>query len=121
MAHSNQVREFIVTAQGIELLEVVMGPAGIVTGAGRLMQQMQERAQVLTVQQESERRDRELSRRRRLLEGNIANLRIEFESVEEELRQINADEQRHQTQIEGNERIAANPFQNPPEMGSRGQ
>ena len=121
MAHSNQVREFIVTAQGIELLEVVVGPAGIVTGAGRLMQQMQEHAQTLSVRQEGERRDRELDRRRRLLEGNIANLRTEFESVEEELRQINADEQqRQQTLIDGNERIAANPAQDSPKMDSRG-
>jgi len=122
MAHSNQVREFIVTAQGIELLEVVVGPTGIVTGAGRLMQQMQEHARILTTQQEGERRDRELDRRRRLLEGNIANLRTEFESVEEELRQMNADEQqRQQTLMDGNERIAANPAQDSPKMDSRGQ
>ena len=89
MAHSNQVREFIVTDHGIELLDVVVGPTGIVTGASRLTQQLQEHAQTLAAQQEADRRDRELERRRRVLEANIANLRTEFESVEEELRQIN--------------------------------
>ncbi|WP_426059841.1 circadian clock protein KaiC [Hymenobacter sp. B1770] len=112
MAHSNQVREFVVTERGIELLDVVVGPTGIVTGASRLTQQLQQHAQALAAQQETDRRDRELERRRRVLEANIANLRTEFESVEEELRQINTDEQnRQQTLSSGNQRIAA---ANPP-------
>jgi circadian clock protein KaiC len=112
MAHSNQVREFIVTPHGIELLDVVLGPTGIVTGASRLTQQMKEHAEVLAAQQETDRRDRELERRRRMLEANIANLRTEFESVEEELRQISSNEQnRQQTLLSGNQRIAA---ANPP-------
>jgi circadian clock protein KaiC len=111
MAHSNQVREFVVTDRGVELLDVVVGPSGIVTGASRLTQQLQQHAQTLAAQQETERRDRELERRRRVLEANIANLRTEFESVEEELRQINNEEHhRQQTLLSGNQRIAsANP------------
>ncbi len=111
MAHSNQVREFIVTSHGIELLDVVLGPTGIVTGASRLSQQMQEHAGTLATQQEGERRDRELERRRRMLEANIANLRTEFESVEEELRLISSNElSRQQTLLSGQQRItAANP------------
>ena len=118
MAHSNQVREFIVTGHGIELLDVVLGPAGIVTGAGRLTQQLQEHATAAAAQQEAERRDRELERRRRTLEANIANLRIEFESVEEELRQISSHEQsRQQALSSGNQRITA---ANPPNAGTPG-
>ncbi|MBD2724325.1 circadian clock protein KaiC [Hymenobacter armeniacus] len=111
MAHSNQVREFIVTDGGIELLDVVLGPTGIVTGASRLTQQLEEHAQALAAQQEAERRDRELARRRRMLEANIANLRTEFESVEEELRQISTHEQTRQEALQtGKQRIvAANP------------
>lgn len=108
MAHSNQVREFIVTDNGIRLLDVVVGPTGIVTGASRLTQQLQEQALNLAAQQELERKDRELERRRRVLEATIANLRTEFESVEEELRQINHDELlRQQTLAAGQQRIAA--------------
>ena len=112
MAHSNQVREFVVTPHGIELLDVVLGPTGIVTGASRLTQQMQEHAEMLAAQQEADRRDREVERRRRMLEANIANLRTEFESAEEELRQISSNEQsRQQTLLSGHQRIAA---ANPP-------
>lgn len=96
MAHSNQVREFIITDQGIQLLDVVVGPTGIVTGASRLARQLQEQAQAVAAQQELERKDRELERRRRVLEATIANLRTEFESVEEEFRQINSQEQDRQ-------------------------
>jgi circadian clock protein KaiC len=118
MAHSNQVREFIVTSHGIELLDVVLGPLGIVTGASRLTRQMQEHAEILAAQQETDRRDRELERRRRTLEANIANLRTEFESVEEELRQSSSNElNRQQTLVSGHQRITA---ANPPSVGGPG-
>ena len=96
MAHSNQVREFLVTSEGIKLLDVVLGPTGIVTGAGRRAQQLREELETLTRQQEHERQDRELERRRRVLEGTIANLRTEFESVEDELRRIDLEAQARQ-------------------------
>ena len=118
MAHSNQVREFIVTSHGIELLDVVLGPTGIVTGASRLTHQLCEHAETLAVQQETGRHDCELERRRRMLEANIANLCTEFESVEEELRLISSDEQsRQQTLLSGNQRITA---ANPPRTGAAG-
>ena len=110
MAHSNQVREFVITSEGIQLLDVVIGPGGIVTGASRLTQQLKEQQQAMAVQQELERKDRELERRRRVLEATIANLRTEFESVEEELRQINHEEQaRLQTLTDGRKQIAGSP------------
>ncbi|MFD1874168.1 circadian clock protein KaiC [Hymenobacter bucti] len=96
MAHSNQVREFLVTDQGIQLLDVVIGPLGIITGASRLTQRIQEQAHLTAQQQEADRKDRELERKRRVLEATIANLRTEFESVEEELRRVHSEEQSRQ-------------------------
>ncbi|MCB2409981.1 circadian clock protein KaiC [Hymenobacter lucidus] len=110
MSHSNKVREFLVTDQGIQLLDVVIGPAGIVTGAGRLTQQLHEQAQTLAAQQEQERKDRELERRRRVLEATIGNLRTEFESVEEELRQINDEELARQKTLAHNKAQFAQPL-----------
>lgn len=102
MSHSNQVREFIVTDHGIELLDVVIGPLGIITGAGRLTQHLQEQAHLTAQEQELARKNRELERKRRVLDATIANLRTEFESVEEELRQVNDEEQtRHQSLAQG--------------------
>jgi circadian clock protein KaiC len=93
MAHSNQVREFLVTERGIQLLDVIIGPEGIITGASRLTQRIQDEAQRAVRQHEADRRDRELERKRRMLEATIANLRTEFETVEEELRRVSHEEQ----------------------------
>lgn len=35
MPHSNQIREFVLTAEGIKLLDVVPGPQGVLTGRDR--------------------------------------------------------------------------------------
>jgi circadian clock protein KaiC len=122
MAHSNQVREFLVTESGIRLLDVVIGPGGIVTGAGRHTQYLQEQALALASQQELERRERELERKRRVLEATIANLRTEFESVEEELRRTNQeDEQRQQDLSRGRQQIATGyrtPGDNPADLAA---
>ena len=93
MPHSNRVREFLVTDDGIRLLDVVLGPQGILTGTSRLTQQLTEQAGATAARQALDRRDRELDRKRRVLEAAIATLRTEFESVEEELLQTNSEEQ----------------------------
>lgn len=36
MPHSNQIREFVLTDEGIRLLDVVSGPAGVLTGRARI-------------------------------------------------------------------------------------
>jgi circadian clock protein KaiC len=82
MAHSNQVREFIMTERGIELVDVYSGPAGVLTGAARAAQEAKERAEALLRKQEADRRRRDLDRRRRLLDARIAALRAEFEAEE---------------------------------------
>jgi circadian clock protein KaiC len=121
MAHSNQVREFILTNHGIELLDVVIGPEGIVTGASRLAQRLQVQAQDLAHRQELERKDRELERRRRMLEGTIANLRTEFESVEDELRKINTEEQDRQLNLLKAREQASRPFPEQKNVTSTGE
>ncbi|MGI4884637.1 MAG: circadian clock protein KaiC [Janthinobacterium lividum] len=90
LAHSNQVREFVMTSQGVELLDVVVGPTGIITGAGRLTQRAQALAAAEAERHELDRNDRELERKRRVLEATIGNLRTDFESVEDALRRARA-------------------------------
>jgi len=92
MGHSNQVREFIITAKGIELLDVEMGPNGILTGAARKTNQMKKEVTEITLQNELDRKDREIARKRRVLEANIEALKNEFESVEDELSILRATE-----------------------------
>jgi circadian clock protein KaiC len=84
MRHSNQIREFLITPQGIDLLDVYVGPEGVLTGSMRAAQELKERTERSLREQEVERRQRELEARRKALEAQIAALRAEFESVESE-------------------------------------
>jgi circadian clock protein KaiC len=96
MAHSNQVREFVITPQGIELLQIEIGPEGILTGAARKTNQLKKEVNAIKLQQELDRKDREIQRKRRVLEANIEALRNEFASVEEELSILKATEELQQ-------------------------
>jgi circadian clock protein KaiC len=93
MGHSNQVREFIITANGIELLDVELGPEGILTGTARKAHKINNKLSEVKLQSELDRKDREIARKRVVLEANIEALRSEFESVEEELNLLKATEE----------------------------
>jgi circadian clock protein KaiC len=91
MAHSNQIREFLISDRGIDVVDAYIGPSGVLTGSARAAQTAREKAEALAGQQEAARRTRELERKRESLERQISGLRSEHEASAEELRRI--DEQ----------------------------
>jgi len=93
MGHSNQVREFVITSNGIELLDVELGPNGILTGAARQSHKIKKTVSDIKLQNEINRNDREIERKRKVLEANIEALKNEFESAEEELSTLKAIEE----------------------------
>jgi circadian clock protein KaiC len=93
MAHSNQIREFLLTDHGVELRDVYIGPSGVLTGSARLAQEAQEQAAQTMHEQEVERRKLELERKRSVIEAQIAAMRAEFEAQEVEM--LNIIEQEH--------------------------
>jgi circadian clock protein KaiC len=98
MSHSNQIREFVMTDQGIELLNVYLGPQGMLTGSARLAQEMRDRAETLARSEEIASLQRKLERRRLALEAQISSLRAELETDEEEVRKLLAQaSQREET------------------------
>jgi circadian clock protein KaiC len=99
MAHSNQIREFLLTDHGVELKDVYVGPEGVLTGSLRLAQEAREQAAALSRQQEIERRQRDLERKRQALEAQLAALRGQFEAEEEELKLLIAQEQATATRM----------------------
>ena len=88
MAHSNQIREFMLTDQGIDLVNVYVGPSGVLTGSARMTQVAEEQAARLVRQQEIERRQRDIERKRQALEAQIAAMQAAFAAEESELQQI---------------------------------
>jgi circadian clock protein KaiC len=78
MAHSNRVREFMLTRRGIKLIPVYLGAGGVLTGSARVAQEAREKAQAVARQQESEKRVFDLERKRKAMEAQIEALRAEF-------------------------------------------
>jgi circadian clock protein KaiC len=92
MAHSNQLREFRLTDHGVDLLDVYLGPEGVLTGSSRLSQETREKAAGLERRREAERRQRDLTRKREALEARITALRKEFAIEQEESAMVGAEE-----------------------------
>lgn len=86
MAHSNQVREFLLTPEGIKLQDVYIGEGQVFMGSSRLNQEARDRANALLRKQEIERKQRDLERKRELVESQIAALHAQFQTEEEELK-----------------------------------
>lgn len=82
MAHSNQIREFLITNHGVELRDVYVGPGGALTGSARLAQEAEDKAAQTAREQDLEQQQFELDRKRQALELQIASMRAEFEQEE---------------------------------------
>ena len=80
MAHSNQVREFVLSDTGIELVDVYLGNDRVLTGSARMAQEALERATTTLSAQDHQRKLRRLAGKRKAIEAQIAALRAEEES-----------------------------------------
>ncbi|MCX7111664.1 MAG: circadian clock protein KaiC [Proteobacteria bacterium] len=98
MAHSNQVREFILTDEGVQLRDVYIGPGGVLTGSARDAQEARDKAESLDGQQEIERKRREIERKKTAIEAQITGLHTQFEAEKDDLdRLIAKEKQRGET------------------------
>jgi len=103
MAHSNQIREFLITNQGIEILDAYLGQAGgLLMGSARAVQEAKERNEEIVYLQEAERKKVELENRLKSLDTQIIALRSEYDRKEEELETINKEEKLRRESVEGN-------------------
>ena len=96
MAHSHQIREFLLTNHGIQLIDVYLGPEGVLTGTARHAQEAQARAAAALRQEESERRRRSLEIKRKDLDAKIAALQAEFENEKQEIEKSLLDDERRE-------------------------
>jgi len=82
MAHSTRVAEYLITSQGIKMVDIVVGPQGIVIGSERIAQQSRDREARLRYKLDLERKQRELERKRALVHSQITALQAELEEAE---------------------------------------
>jgi circadian clock protein KaiC len=92
MAHSNQIREFVLTSSGIKLIDAYLGSGGVLTGSSRIAQEAREIEEAMTRRQEIEMKSAAIERRREAIEAQIASLRAEFEAEENELKRLSAEQ-----------------------------
>ena len=85
MSHSKQLREYRLTDDGIELIEAYVGPEGVLTGTARVAQEAREREAALVRDQTTERRRREVARKRASVEREVAEMRAAIEAEEAEV------------------------------------
>src|SRR5579863_5298620 len=85
IAHSNQVREFVLTNHGIELLDVYAGPSGLLTGSARVAAEAKEREDAAEHARRVQSKSLELKHKRQQLEIEIARMRTAFEQEEQAL------------------------------------
>jgi circadian clock protein KaiC len=85
MAHSNQIREFLIGDHGIELCDVYTGPMGVLTGAARFTQEAREEAERVLREQEIKHHRNQLKRKQAVLEAQIAALHAQFEAERSEI------------------------------------
>ena len=106
MAHSNQIREFLISNRGIDLVDAYIGPSGVLTGSARAAQTAREKAEALASQQEAAQLRREVERKRKALERQISGLRADYETEALELRRL-AEQAGTRTLVLGTERAAS--------------
>jgi len=85
MAHSNQIREFMLTRRGIRILEPYLGAEGMLTGSARLAQEARENAAAQERRVAVARTERVIAQKRRELDAQIEALRARFENDISEL------------------------------------
>jgi len=99
MAHSNQIREFVLTDKGVNLLDVYVGPSGVLTGSARLSREAQEKAKDLVRQQDAQIKQLNLERKRKAMEARIADIRAEFKTEEAEVKNSIKQEKLRQQRV----------------------
>jgi len=84
MAHSNQIREFLITSKGVRLVPAYLGPSGVLTGSARLSQEALDQSESLVAKEDLDRKKLALDHRRSAIDARIEALRAEFRAEEEE-------------------------------------
>jgi circadian clock protein KaiC len=84
MAHSNQLREFVITSKGIKLIPPYLGQGGVLTGSSRMNQEAKEKSAAVQRHFEILQKEQEVSRKRLALEAQVSSLQAELVAVDRE-------------------------------------
>jgi circadian clock protein KaiC len=105
MPHSNQVREFKLTNNGIELVNVYLGPSGMLTGSARISQIAKEKDEKLSRDQEILRLEREFEYKRNRVNSEIKVLEADWAMEMERYEKLISEKKLKETVIEKDRKI----------------
>ncbi|EJW11852.1 Circadian clock protein KaiC [Rhodovulum sp. PH10] len=91
-AHSNQVREFVMSSSGIRLLPPYLGETGALTGSARRFEEAKTRRAEVARLAEVERSKAMIETRRRKAQAQIEALQAELDADEKELARVSKAE-----------------------------
>jgi circadian clock protein KaiC len=93
MEHSNQIREYLVTDDGIDIRDIYLGPSrGLLMGSSRAAQEAKEMAESIAQSKNVVRRKRELESKLKSLDAQITSLSSQFEAEKEELNKLSSED-----------------------------
>lgn len=93
MQHSNQIREFLITDSGIEILDVELGTEGVLVGSARIAKQLSRATGAELRTHAASKNNREIERKKKVLDAKIVALKEEFESVQDEINKVFLEEE----------------------------
>jgi circadian clock protein KaiC len=100
MSHSNQIREYLLTNEGVKLVKAYLGEAGVLMGSARLTQEAQEKVEAQQQREEVARHRRDIASRRAVTERRIAELNAEIEAQDADAARLIAQEERREIVLE---------------------
>jgi circadian clock protein KaiC len=107
VAHSNQVREFVISDKGVELVDVYLSGSDVLIGSARVAREAQDQLEKFAEKQRTERRQLNLAHQRKAIEAQIAALTAELETKTEEARlELNAEEQQETKRSANRDQLA---------------
>lgn len=104
MPHSNQVREFLLTDEGIQLQDVYVGPGKVLTGSARLVQEARDRAEDAVHQQTVARRRREIEQEQASVRAQLETLQLRTAALADELDALVTEEASRQIADQQNQK-----------------
>jgi len=108
MAHSNQVREFVMSSKGVELVDIYSTAAGAFMGTARLAQMAADEASDVVRQDGVASRERQMAEKRRALEARIDAMRADFEVELKESEMVIAEEKARDKALAAGRKTLAN-------------
>ena len=93
MAHSNQVREFVLFDEGIQLTDVYNATGTVLTGSARLIAEAHQRAEENLRRRQVALRQNELEQRQQQIRSQIEELQLQAGYLTEEMRALAAAEE----------------------------